>query len=98
MISRSRLYSRIGKYRLKATARESAKDLDYLCRLFSREVKYAARMSDFTIFNQISFAIHAVSVVSPAIAHYLLFCVGYSDISPILKSIRRHDRKKLRGH
>ena len=98
MISRSKLYSRIGRYRLKAIARESTRDLNYLCCLFSREVKYAARMSDVMFVNQISFALNAVSVVSPAIGHYLLFCVGYSDIRPILKSIRRYIRKHLRRH
>lgn len=98
MISREKLISEIGKSKSKVKAREMAKDLDYLCRAFNREARFSARVSNELFCEQISFAINAVSIVEPSLACYLLACVGYNDTPRILKSIRRHDRKKLRGH
>ena len=99
MISRSRLISQIRKSRLKVKVRETNKDdLKYLCGMLAREARYSARMSNDMSCDNISFAINAVSVVSLDIAEYLLFCVGYNDISQILKSIRRYYRKNYRGH
>lgn len=93
MISRAELFIRIAKGRTKARARGMDKDLNYLSRLFSREVRYSARISNDMFCDQISFALNAVSVVSPALGYYLLSCVGYDDTRHILKSIRRHNRK-----
>lgn len=98
MISRAKLFIRIEKSKSKAMARKCGKDLNYLCRLLGREARYTACISDDMFCDNISFAINAVSVVDPHIAHYLLYCVGYNDIEHILKSIRRHNRKKFRGH
>lgn len=98
MITRAELISRIGKSKTKARAREMNKDLNYLCSSFNREVRFASRISSDTFCGSILFAINAVSIIEPAIGYYLLACVGYNDTRRILKSIRRHDRKKLRRH
>lgn len=98
MVRKGRVLLRIEQSKAKAMARKCGKDLNYLCRLLSKEARYIARISDDMFCDNISFAINAVSVVDSHIAHYLLYCVGYNDIEHILKSIRRHDRKKLRGH
>ena len=98
MISRSRLHLQIRRSKLKVKVREMSKnELDYLGKLFSREARYTARMTGDMFCNQISFATNAVSVVDSDIAYYLLFCVGYADIRPILKSVRRYVRKNRRG-
>ena len=99
MISRFKLMSQIKRSRLKVKVRETNKDdLKYLCSMLAGEAIYSARLSNDMFCDNISFAINAVSVVDFDIGHYLLYCVGYNDIEHILKSIRRHDRKKLRGH
>lgn len=98
MTSRGKLISRIEKSKSKAMARKWGKELNYLCRMLGKEARYIACISDDMFCDNISFAINAVSVVAPHIAHYLLYCVGYYETDKILKSIRRHDRKKLRGH
>lgn len=98
MISRGKLISRIGKSKSKARAREMTMELKHLCRSFNREVRFAARISSDMFCDNISFAINAVSIIEPDIGHYLMSCVGYNNIRQILKSIRRHDRKKLRRH
>lgn len=99
MVSRSRLFSQIRKSRLKVKVRETNKDdLKYLCSMLAREARYTARMSNDMLCDNISFAINAVSVVNFDIGYYLLYCVGYYETGKILKSIRRHIRKNLRGH
>lgn len=98
MISRAKLFIQIEKSRMKAIARENGKDLNYLLKLLAREARYEARMVRDRYCENISFAINVVSVISPDLSYYLLYCVGYNDIRHILKSIRRHDRKKLKGH
>lgn len=98
MISRRKLILQIEKSKSKARAREMTKDLNYLCKSFNREVRFASRISSDMFCDNISFAINAISIIEPAIGYYLLSCVGYNDTGQILKSIRRHDRKKLRGH
>lgn len=98
MVSRGRVISRIGKSKSKAMARECGSVLNCLCRSLSREVRFSARVSNDIFCDQVSFAINAVSIVEPDIGYYLLSCVGYNETRQILKSIRRHDRKKLEGH
>ena len=99
MISRHRLFSQIGRSRLKVKVRETNKDnLKYLCSMLAREAIYSARVSNDMFCDNISFAINAVSVVDFDIGHYLLYCVGYYETDKILKSIRRHIRKKFRRH
>lgn len=99
MISRTRLMSQIRKSRLKVRVREMRKDdLEYLCGMLSREARFVVHMTNDVSSNQILFAINAVSVVSPDIGYYLMYCVGYSDIGQILKSIRRYVRKIRRWH
>lgn len=99
MISGVKLLSQIRKSRWKVRVREMRKDdLECLCRMLSREARFVACMSNDVSSNQILFAINAVSVVSPDIGYYLMYCVGYSDIGQILKSIRRYVRKNRRGH
>lgn len=98
MVTKYRVCLRIRRIRSKAKVRESVKELNYICRMLSREARYKAVTSNEMFCDSISFAINAVSVVSLDIAEYLLFCVGYNDIGQILKSIRRYYRKNYRGH
>lgn len=98
MVTRYELRSRILKSRWKASAREMNIELNYLCESFNRELRFLARTSDDIFCNQVSFAINTVSVIKPDIEYYLRCCGGYGDTRRILKSIRRHDRKKLRRH
>lgn len=98
MISRSKVFAQTRKSRLKVRVREMHKDdLEYLCGMLSREARFVACMTNDVSSNQILFAIDAVSVVSPNIGYYLMYCVGYYETGKILKSIRRHIRKNQKG-